>query len=179
MIGTLSKRCDRQTDGQMNWTIHSADRSHLKSFRKWYDNENKSWLDAWRRWPTMYNLDLLYSVHWGQSLHASIIVTTTRCLPLLFIHMNRVFRVDQEGHIVLSIQSLQMDQIIRHVTLVTITGIALLGPGVLFLCNSSEDGAPLDLIYGCPIFKWMAENWLHDRIQAQYSQQRLPGHTPN
>ena len=30
-------------------------------------------------------------------------------------------------------------------------------------CNSFEDRAPVDFIYGCPIFKWVAETWLHDR----------------
>ena len=36
------------------------------------------------------------------------------------------------------------------------------------LCNSFEDEAPVDEtpvdeIYGCPIFKWVAETWLKDR----------------
>ena len=28
------------------------------------------------------------------------------------------------------------------------------------LCNSFEDRAPVDFIYGCPIFKWVAVTWL-------------------
>ena len=36
-------------------------------------------------------------------------------------------------------------------------------------CNSYEDGAPVDEVYGNPIFKWVAETWLHDRIsELQY-----------
>ena len=31
------------------------------------------------------------------------------------------------------------------------------------LCNSFEDRAPIDFIYGCPIFKWVAETWFSDR----------------
>ena len=31
-------------------------------------------------------------------------------------------------------------------------------------CNSFEDRAPVDGIYGCLIFKWVAETWLHDGV---------------
>ena len=31
------------------------------------------------------------------------------------------------------------------------------------LCNSFEDWAPVDFIYGCPIFKWVAVTWLGHR----------------
>ena len=31
------------------------------------------------------------------------------------------------------------------------------------LCNSFEDRAPVDFIYGCPIFKWVAKTWLCDK----------------
>ena len=27
------------------------------------------------------------------------------------------------------------------------------------LCNSFEDWAPIDFVYGCPIFKWVAAMW--------------------
>ena len=30
------------------------------------------------------------------------------------------------------------------------------------LCKSSEDRAPVDFIYGCLIFKWIAETWFKD-----------------
>ena len=30
-------------------------------------------------------------------------------------------------------------------------------------CYSFEDGEPIDLIYGCLIFKWAAETWLHSQ----------------
>ena len=32
------------------------------------------------------------------------------------------------------------------------------------LCKSSKDGAPIDEIYGCHIFEWVAETWLNDRV---------------
>ena len=32
-------------------------------------------------------------------------------------------------------------------------------------CNSLEDGAPVDFIYGCPVFKWVAETWLMTEYQ--------------
>ena len=41
-----------------------------------------------------------------------------------------------------------------------------LGLNVLNLCNSFEDQATLDFIVGRPIFKWIAETWLHDRISV-------------
>ena len=31
-------------------------------------------------------------------------------------------------------------------------------------CNSFEDQAPVDEIYGCPIFKWVAVTWIHGRV---------------
>ena len=31
-------------------------------------------------------------------------------------------------------------------------------------CNSFEDRAPVDFIYGCLIFVWVAETWLHGRV---------------
>ena len=31
-------------------------------------------------------------------------------------------------------------------------------------CNSFEDRAPVDEIYGCPIFEWVAGTWLKDRV---------------
>ena len=34
------------------------------------------------------------------------------------------------------------------------------------LCNSFEDCAPVDEIYRCPIFKWVAVTWLKDRHQG-------------
>ena len=34
-------------------------------------------------------------------------------------------------------------------------------------CNSFEDRAPVDFIYGCPIFKWVAETWPHDRVPGE------------
>ena len=33
-------------------------------------------------------------------------------------------------------------------------------------CNSFEDRAPVDSIYGCPIIKWVAETWPHDNSQG-------------
>ena len=46
-------------------------------------------------------------------------------------------------------------------------------------CNSFEDRAPVDFIYGCPIFKWAAETWSHDRGTAQWPQKWPPGQTPH
>ena len=34
-------------------------------------------------------------------------------------------------------------------------------------CNSFEDQAPVDEIYGCPIFKRVAESWLHGRVPVE------------
>ena len=31
-------------------------------------------------------------------------------------------------------------------------------------CNSFEDRVPVDLIYGYPIFKWVALTWFKDRV---------------
>ena len=51
-------------------------------------------------------------------------------------------------------------------------------PGLLFRfpilksnhCNSFEDWAPVDEIYGCPIFKWVAVAWLQDKYEdSSYS----------
>ena len=57
-------------------------------------------------------------------------------------------------------------------------------PGLLFWypifessgCNSFEDRAPVDQIYGCPIFKWVAKLCLHDRVPGpkQWPQGDLP-----
>ena len=30
-------------------------------------------------------------------------------------------------------------------------------------CNSFEEWAPVEFIYGCPIFRWVVGTWLHDR----------------
>ena len=51
-----------------------------------------------------------------------------------------------------------------HPALVAITGTTLLSLFKSSHCNSFEDGAPVDFIYGCPICKWVAESWLYDRI---------------
>ena len=60
-----------------------------------------------------------------------------------------------------------------------ITGITIL---VLYLLsqvtNSFEDWAPVDFIYGCPIFKWVAGAWLHGRVPGWYPQQWLPSNMP-
>ena len=41
-------------------------------------------------------------------------------------------------------------------------------PGALSLSQVTathlEDRAPVDEIYGCPIFKWVAETWLHHQV---------------
>ena len=37
------------------------------------------------------------------------------------------------------------------------------------LSNSFEDRAPVDFTNRCPIFKWVAGTWLHDRDQGLYS----------
>ena len=43
-------------------------------------------------------------------------------------------------------------------------------------CNLFEDRAPVDFIYGCPIFKWVAaETWLHDRVPEKQPHQWLLG----
>ena len=34
----------------------------------------------------------------------------------------------------------------------------------LSLCDSFQDRAPVDEIYGCPIFKWEAATWLPERV---------------
>ena len=34
-------------------------------------------------------------------------------------------------------------------------------------CNSFDDRAPVDFIYGCPIFRWVSETWLHDKIPCR------------
>ena len=33
-------------------------------------------------------------------------------------------------------------------------------------CNSFDDRAPVDEIYGCPIFKWVEVTWLNDRVSV-------------
>ena len=45
-------------------------------------------------------------------------------------------------------------------------------------CNSFQDRAPVDFIYGCPIFEWVAETWQHDRVPGEYPQQWLLGDMP-
>ena len=52
--------------------------------------------------------------------------------------------------------------LIGNDALVTITGITIPVPYLLSRshCNSFEDWAPVDFIYGCPIFKWVAETSL-------------------
>ena len=37
------------------------------------------------------------------------------------------------------------------------------------LYNSFEDWAPIDFIYGCPIFNWVAETWLEDSAPGKQS----------
>ena len=46
-----------------------------------------------------------------------------------------------------------------------IDGATILDP-VLWssLCNSFEDRSPVDEIYGCPIFKWVAVTWPKYRV---------------
>ena len=34
-------------------------------------------------------------------------------------------------------------------------------------CNSFEDWAPVDFIYGCPIFKWVTQTLTHDRVPVE------------
>ena len=36
------------------------------------------------------------------------------------------------------------------------------------LCNSFQDQAPVDFIYGCLIFKWVAVSWFLDRALGKY-----------
>ena len=36
-------------------------------------------------------------------------------------------------------------------------------------CISFDDRAPVDFIYGCPSFKWVAETWKFDRAPKWYS----------
>ena len=33
--------------------------------------------------------------------------------------------------------------------------------------NSFEDQTPINFIYGCPIFKWVAENWLYVKVHPE------------
>ena len=42
-------------------------------------------------------------------------------------------------------------------------------------CYSFEDWAPVDEIYGCPILKWVAETWPHDRVPGELPWQWLWG----
>ena len=34
-------------------------------------------------------------------------------------------------------------------------------------CNSFEDWAIVDFIYGCPIFKWVAVTWFYEKVPGQ------------
>ena len=43
----------------------------------------------------------------------------------------------------------------------------------LSLCDSFEDQAPVDFIYGCPIFKWIAQTWPDDRVPGYQPKQWL------
>ena len=55
---------------------------------------------------------------------------------------------------------MEIFQLIEHVTLAAITGTTIKESH----CNSLEDRAPVDGIYGGPIFKWIVVTWLHDRV---------------
>ena len=50
------------------------------------------------------------------------------------------------------------------------SGLIKLGPGSVMLSSLSysfKDKAPVDLIYECLLFKWLAETWQHDRVPGQ------------
>ena len=36
-------------------------------------------------------------------------------------------------------------------------------------CNSFVDRVPVDWIYGCPIFKWVAASWLNETVPVDHS----------
>ena len=64
---------------------------------------------------------------------------------------------------------LSRPQCVKNVTLVAITGTTSLMPDVFKSnpCSSCEDQAPIDFIYRwCPIFRWVAEMWLHGRVSS-------------
>ena len=64
-----------------------------------------------------------------------------------------------------------------HVGLVVITGTTIL---VIYLlvksshCNSFENRAPVDEIYGCPSFSGVAETWLHGRVPGLVTPRQWP-----
>ena len=64
---------------------------------------------------------------------------------------------------------------IGRVTLVAILGniiLSILVPYPFSLCRSFEDRAPVDSIYGCPIFIWVAETCLTgETLPGQWHQQ--------
>ena len=61
----------------------------------------------------------------------------------------------------------QRVQAIGYIPLVTITGINILATYLKSShCNSFEEQAPVDFIYRCPIFKWVAETWIHDSVSG-------------
>ena len=52
---------------------------------------------------------------------------------------------------------------IGHVTLTAMARTIILVPYLLWSrCNSFEDQAPVDFIYGCPNVRLVAKTWLHD-----------------
>ena len=60
-----------------------------------------------------------------------------------------------------------------HYPLAETSELRLLASGYrlmfLSLCNSFEDWAPVDFIYGCPIFKWVAKTWKPCEMQLLWS----------
>ena len=57
--------------------------------------------------------------------------------------------------------------IMGHFTWQPLLGLLSWYPVMLSsLCNSFDDRAPVDEIYGCPIFKWVAVAWLENRTRG-------------
>ena len=54
----------------------------------------------------------------------------------------------------------------RHVTLVTITGTTIIVPSLRIKSLQVIWRSTVDFIDRCPIFEWVTETWLHDRVPA-------------
>ena len=113
-----------------------------------------------RRLPHSLATDVLmancaweYGLHWNKD--PETIFPLQQAVAYLKCIHNAVVQHGESRHYVKAWQSGDQNRILR-----------ILSWCHLFKtthCNSLEDGAPVDFIYGCPIFKWIAEtqNVLH------------------
>ena len=129
-------------------------------------NQRKTWL-LWRRNLAMQeeNCELIYIY-----IYIFIYIYTYFLLQLSFFRWKSPAEQNKAFKFILSLSHCSSHQCkpfnrAKHVTLLDIIG------GTFWCsifktshCNSSEDPAPVDEIYGCLIFRWVAETSLYDNV---------------